>query len=183
MDRKYIVKRIGYLQDTHDSGRCRVKRCQVCNEIRELGKMLEYTQKTLDILAKGQDMKKSEVIFLKVEKEIPFGIIAKALGVTEASFKNLCYREWGCGKRKRKVDPALLEEIKTSKRIHTSLTVETYKALKNQGWSDTEIKEQYKISNGSFWKWKKQNLTNEELEKFVLPKGGPGKRRKLEEAL
>ena len=154
MHRKNIVKRIGYLQDKHECGSCNVKKCPICTEIRELGKLLEYNPKVQAVLDKGSDMKKADIEFLR-QKEVPNKVIAKALGMHIDAFKRMYYMQWGSvreGNRERIVE----------------ITRAAYKRLKQQGLSEFDVAKMINISYKLLHRWKQENLTPQEIKDLKL---------------
>lgn len=59
--------------------------------------------------------------------------------------------------------------------LYEVLTVEKYKKLKKEGVTDNRIMRKFGYNNVSLSKWKKENLTKEEIEELSLKKSAPKK--------
>jgi hypothetical protein len=127
---KHIRNKIIELLDEHGGTFSICEGCAICTEIQAFSKKLNRnsTEKFKHILAKGQDMTKSDLVFL-IDNDVPVAVIRKAVGINHTDFSNMLIN-YGLTQRRNKK-----EEDKEMAKI----TLEEYQELSNQGKADKEI--------------------------------------------
>jgi hypothetical protein len=164
---KQIRIRISDLLDQHEESLDKCKGCPICTEIKVLRKQLERdpAEKFQHILSKGQDMKKSDIVFL-LENEVQKKVIWKALGISQSEFWALM-KNFGLQNRKSK-----------GEEIMGKLTLELYQDYKAQGKSDTVIARELGIKQPTL-SYHKKNWFGAESKpakaekKMIAPKDAP----------
>jgi hypothetical protein len=127
---KNIRMRIIDLLDEHKDTLSECPGCSICAEIQTLSKKFnrDSTEKFKHILAKGQDMTRSDLVFL-IDNDVPVAVIRKAVGINYTDFSNMLIN-YGLTQRRNKKEG----EPKMAK-----ITLEEYQDLKAKGKADKEI--------------------------------------------
>lgn len=131
---------INDLIDNHGDTFTTCKGCHLCDQIKRLGTVQAPAEKFKHLLAKGQDMTKSD-IELMLENEVQSKDIQKALGMNGTEFyklfKNLGIRRGSVG--------------------DLCMPVEEYYQLKEEGLKDSEIAEIKGVKAYVLRNWKYKN--------------------------
>lgn len=114
------------LLEEHGESFLECKGCSLCSEIKKLRKYIDRdpADKFQHILAKGQDMTKSEIAFLK-ENDVTIETIGKALGMSKSTVTKLL-DNFGLVKRRENDEMA-------------KLALEEYQDYKAKGLTDKDI--------------------------------------------
>lgn len=157
MTRQEIIGKIGELQDKHNGSIGSCEGCEICGEIRKLGRLLKYTEKTRNILKKGEDMTTDEIRRL-IKKGIKREDIAESLGISEKDLYEITKDLIGGG------DTVAWDEITISK--------DEYMDMK-QKMTDPEIAKKLNVDIKTLREWKDEN----NLKHVKLRKARPNIKR------
>ncbi|MFE8704115.1 hypothetical protein ACFYKX_26460 [Cytobacillus sp. FJAT-54145] len=159
---------INDLIDEHGETFTTCKGCKICRKIHSLTEERTPEEKYKNILAKGQDMTKSEIDFL-LENEVQKRSIQKALNMDSKAFYQMM-EKWGFSKRR--VGPV------------AKLTKEEYQDLKAQGITDKEIAKQKGIASAYVSQLKRKwfnSLEESKTTEKITSKGKTPKKDKTAE--
>lgn len=141
MTRQEIIRKIGELEDKHGGSTGSCEGCEICDEIRKLGRLLKYTEKTRNILKKGEDMTTDEIRRL-IKRGIKREDIAESLGISEKDLYEITKDLIGGG------DTVAWDEITISK--------DEYMDMK-QKMTDPEIATKLNVDIKTLREWKDEN--------------------------
>jgi predicted transcriptional regulator len=148
---KQIRLRINDLLDQHEDSVYHCKGCGICTEIKKLSKQLFSrgpAEKFKYILAKGQDMTKSEITLL-LENDVTVADIRKAVGISNTDFSNMLIN-YGLTQRRNK---------KEVEKEMAKITLEEYQDLSNRGITDAVIAKRFGIKQPAICYYKKKWAT------------------------
>lgn len=146
MNAKQIRMRIIDLLDQHKETLYSCKGCEICSEIKRLRILLERdpAEKFQHILAKGQDMTKSNIEFL-IENDVQMKIIKKSLKMQNNEFFEMMRNFNLSKKRKPKEDMEMAK-----------VTQELYRVLSAQGLNDAQIARELGVKQPTISYYKQQ---------------------------
>ncbi|MGM9925191.1 MAG: hypothetical protein ACI35R_13180 [Bacillus sp. (in: firmicutes)] len=165
-----VMIRVGNLIEVHGDNFGECKGCKICDEIASLRASFDAdpAERYKDILEKGKDMKKADIVFL-LNKEVPKKTIKRAMQIGTLEFEELLVRwelsdlsmddikerrrkkveSWN---RRRKEEKGVVKKRK--KKVET--TKERYEELSELGLKDKEIAEEIGVAPSTMARYKQQ---------------------------
>lgn len=145
--------------------------CRVYEQIKECRKYVGaegsfYSHKVNQVLAKGPDMTRSDIVYL-LEKGVYRRDIQKATGLSVLRFNETLFN-YGLLTGQM---PAIKNTDPKKAKINSALTPELYSEHKKTGMTDQEIKWKYGISNDGLAAWKRKHFSDEEIKSLNLKNG------------